>query len=154
MNCETNNRGAMQATGERHKAAGILLAAGCKEDLIEAGKLAMLDALLASADGVATIDDATADLSAQFTDGGRWRGSVTRSLAMRRIIAAESVIKSDRPSRHRGYVTRWRLRDRGEALTLRDLIQKTFDEKSSTIAVVELKQLTLLPGEQKHGQAD
>jgi len=147
------NRGTLQADGERRKANGISLATGCKEDLIAAGKLAMLDALLSSPDGTATIDDATADLSAQFKDGGRWRGAVTRSLAMRRIIAADSVIKSDRPSRHRGYVTRWQLRDRDKALTLRERIQKTFDEKSSTVAAAEPKQLTLFAGEQEHGKA-
>lgn len=108
----TIDREQLQAVGERRKANGIALAAGCKEDLIAAGKLAMLDALLSSPDGTATIDDATADLSHQFADGGRWRGAVTRSLAMRRIITPQCVDKSDRPSRHRGYVTRWRLRDR------------------------------------------
>ena len=144
MICNTNNRDKLQADGERRKANGISLAAGCKEDLIAAGKLALLDALLASPDGTATIDDATADLTEQFADGGRWRGSVTRSLAMRRIIAADSVDKSDRPSRHRGYVTRWRLRDRDRALELRRRIQETFrQQKSSTVATAELKQLRL-----------
>lgn len=155
MICKTNNRDKLQADGERRKADGIALAAGCKEDLIAAGKLAMLDALLSSPDGTASIDDATADLSAQFKDGGRWRGAVTRSLAMRRIIAVDSVIKSDRPSRHRGYVTRWQLRDRDKALTLRDRIQKTFDEQNNaTVAPAALKQLTLLSGFENNGKAD
>lgn len=143
MICNTNNRDQLQADGERRKAAGISLAAGCREDLIAAGKLAMLDALLSSPDGTATIDDATADLSEQFADGGRWRGAVTRSLAMRRIITPDSVTKSDRPSRHRGYVTRWQLRDRDKAVTLRDRIQQTFDEKGPTVAAAEPKQLHL-----------
>ena len=157
MICNTNNRDKLQADGERRKAAGISLAAGCREDLIAAGKLAMLDALLASPDGTATIDDSTADLSEQFKDGGRWRGTVTRSLAMRRIIAVDSVTRSDRPSRHRGFVTRWRLRDRGKALELRDRIQQTFDErKSSTVAAAEPKQLHLphfTEGTQSDGKA-
>jgi RNA polymerase sigma factor (sigma-70 family) len=46
----------------------------------------------------------SASMSQQFMDGGRWRGAVTRSLAMRRIITPDSITKSDRPSRHRGYV--------------------------------------------------
>jgi len=74
---------------------------------------------------------------------------------MGRIIAAEIVDKSDRPSRHRGYVTRWRLRDRDKAVTLRDRIQKTFDEqKSATVTPAALKQLTLLSGVENNGKAD
>lgn len=87
----TLDRERLQVDGERRKANGISLAAGCREDL----------------------------------------------------IAADSVAKSDRPSRHRGYVTRWRRRDRDKAVTLRKRIQQTFDEKSSTVAAAEPKQLHL-----------
>jgi len=47
-------------------------------------------------------------------------------------------------------VTRWRLCDRGEAMALRDRIR---DEKGSTVAAAEPKQLTLFAGEQEHGKA-
>jgi len=79
---------AMQVDGEQRKADGVALAASCKVDLIAAGTLAMLDALLASPDGTATIDDATADLSAEFKDGGRWRG---------RLLARSPCVASLRP---------------------------------------------------------
>jgi len=76
---------------------------------------------------------------------------------MGRIIAAEIVDKSDRPSRHRGYVTRWQLRDRDKAVTLRDRIQRAFDEKSSTVPAAELKQQHLpnfTEGTQSDGKAN
>lgn len=101
--------------GEVGKLRGMELAAVRRPDRVTAGKVAMLRALLGSPDGTATIDDATADLAERFDDGGKWRGTVCRTLSMAKIIERVSVEKSDRPSRHRGYVTRWLLVDRCKA---------------------------------------
>lgn len=108
----------LRERGEAGKLAGMALAADAKPDRVTAGKIAFLRALLKSGDGTATVDDATDDLSATFDDGGKWRGMVCRSLATAGLIVPVAAVKSDRPSRHRGYVTRWRLADRMKAQLL------------------------------------
>ncbi|MDZ4658700.1 MAG: hypothetical protein SH868_14080 [Bythopirellula sp.] len=110
-----NTREQLRERAEMGKQFGMTLAADAKPDKVTAGKVALLKALLLSADGTATIDDATADLSAEFRDGGKWRGTVCRSLATAGLIRRVDVVQSDRPTRHRGYVTRWRLVDRQQA---------------------------------------
>ena len=102
----------LRQQGQAGKRRGSQFAANRQPGRVIAGKIAMLRALLESRDGTATIDDATADLAEPFDDGGKWRGSVTQSLSMAGIIEGNGVEKSDRPSRHRGYVTRWRLVNR------------------------------------------
>jgi len=105
----------LRDAAEVAKLRGMELAAAAKLDQVSVGKIALLRALLSSPDGTATIDDATGDLAEEFRDGGKWRGNVCRSLAMARITESVEAVKSDRPSRHRGYVTRWRLVDRRKA---------------------------------------
>ena len=108
----------LREKAEVAKLLGMTLAAGAKPDRVTSGRIALLRALLASPDGTATIDDATDDLAAAYRDGGRWRGSVSRSLATAGITERAGVEQSDRPSRHRGYVARWRLVDRRKAVLL------------------------------------
>lgn len=110
-----NDRNSLRDAGENGKIKGMELAANRRPDRVTQGKIAMLTALLSSPDGTATIDDATADLTEQFNDGGKWRGSVCRTLAMAKLIERVAIVKSDRPSRHGGHVTCWRVVDRGRA---------------------------------------
>ena len=90
--------------------------------------------LFRSPDGTSTIDDATLDLTAEFRDGGRWRGSVCRSLAMAGITKRVGVEKSERPSRHRGYLTRWRLVSRRKATLMLTALVAAMDARLSTAA--------------------
>lgn len=130
------NRDNLRQQGDWLRDAGMGLAAGARPDRVTTGKAAFLRALLSSPDGTATIDDATADLSAEFHDGGKWRGTVTRSLAMRGFIEPVGAVKSDRPSRHRGYVTRWRLRDRQKAIAYLTYLVRSLDARLTTGADV------------------
>ena len=105
------------AEGERRRDVGIALAGARRPDKVTLGRLAMVRALLRSPNGTATIDDATEpdELAAGFADGGRWRGSVTRSLVADGLAEIVGTTRSCRPSRHRGYVARLRLVDRCKA---------------------------------------
>jgi len=126
----------LRDSGEVGKLRGMELAAGAKLDRVATGKIALLRALFASPDGIGSLDDATGDLSAEFCDGGKWRGTICRSLAMARIIEKVDVVQSDRPSRHRGYLSRWRLVDRRKAsLTLAGLVA-AMDTRLSTAATL------------------
>jgi hypothetical protein len=111
----TMNREQLRERAEAGKLAGMTLAADAKPDKVTAGKIAFLRALLKSPDSTATIDDATEDLTARFRDGGKWRGLICLSLAKAGLIRRVDVVLSRRPSRHRGYVTKWRLMDRNKA---------------------------------------
>lgn len=115
------DRAALQQQGERQRDAGMGAAAEAKARRIRAGKIAMLDALLRSPDGTATIDDATPpdDLREAFADGGCWRGSVTLSLAKDGLIEKVAAGPSVRPSRHAGLRHVWRLTDRPTAIVHR-----------------------------------
>lgn len=129
-----NNRGQLRQQAEAGKQFGMTLAADAKPDKLATGKVAFLRVLLVSPDGIATIDDATSDLAAEFADGGKWRGTVCRSLATAGIIERVGVVQSDRPSRHRGYVTRWRLRDRHKAALLLTRLVAAMDVRLLTAA--------------------
>lgn len=126
------NRDNLRQQGERCRDAGMGLAAGARPDRVTTGKAAFVRALLSAPDGTATIDDATADLSVEFDDGGKWRGTVTRSLAVLGFIEPVGVVRSDRPSRHRGYVTRWRLRDRQKAIAYLSSLVRSLDARLTT----------------------
>jgi len=119
---------------EAGKLLGMELAATAKPDRVTAGKAAFLRALLVSPDGTATLDDATDDLAAEFCDGGKWRGNVCRSLAMAGITEKVGAECSGRPSRHRGYITRWRLVDRRKAGLLLTGLVASLDSRLSTAA--------------------
>ncbi len=129
-----NARKELREQGEAEKLRAMTLAAGAKPDKVTLGKVAFLRALLMSPDGTATIDDATADLAAEFADGGKWRGTVCLSLATAGNIERVGVVKSDRPSRHSGYVTRWRIRDRRKAALLLSRLVAAMDVRLLTAA--------------------
>lgn len=103
--------------GESQKRVGMAIAASSNVDRVTLGRLSMLAALLRSDTGLATIDDATnnKDLATPFHDGGRWRGTVTKSLVADEFATIEGTTKSRRPSRHRGYISVLRLTDRTAA---------------------------------------
>jgi hypothetical protein len=115
------DRDALRRAGETRRDVGMAAAALPKSLRVRAGMVAMLDALIRSPDGTATIDDATApdDLAAAYADGGQWRGSVTRSLAAMGLIAKVAAGASDRPSRHAGARYVWRLVSRPKAIIAR-----------------------------------
>ena len=94
----------------------MALAAARRPNNVTLGRLALVRALLRAPDGCATIDDATApaELSEGYPDGGRWRGTVTRSLVADGLAEIVGVARSRRPSRHRGYVARLQLIDRAQ----------------------------------------
>lgn len=115
------DRDALRRDGENRRDAGIAAASVPKALRVRAGMVSLLDALIRSPDGTATIDDATApgDLAEAFADGGRWRGSVPRSLAKMGLIAKVAAGASDRPSRHAGARYVWRLVSRPKAIIAR-----------------------------------
>ena len=105
--------------GKKRAERGIRRAAYSHEPQIRRDTLRMLDALLASPTGCATLDDATDDLRGKHPDGGKWRASVPKRLRVAGLIVAERVVKSTRPARHAGYLTEWRLVNRPAAVALR-----------------------------------
>ncbi|MEQ8847414.1 MAG: hypothetical protein RIC11_06675 [Botrimarina sp.] len=115
------DRSALRSEGERRRDHGMAAAACPKALRVRAGQVALLDALLRSPDGTATIDDATApdDLRAAFTDGGQWRGTVPRALAAMGLIDKVAIGSSQRPSRHAGTRGVWRLVDRTKGIIAR-----------------------------------
>lgn len=119
--------GLLREVGEARKQRGMTISAEYRAELVASGQVAFLRALLASSDGTATVDHATADLSAKFANGGKWRGSIPSRLARQRIIERVGDTKSDRPSRHRGYVSLWRLLDRDKARQEIDRLTKWLD---------------------------
>lgn len=121
----------LRAEGDRRRDEGMALAAYRSPDKIQVAQVAMLERLLTSPDGTATIDDATEDLTAEFRDGGNWRGSVVRNLALKGVIEKVGVEVSNRPSRHRGYIARWRLVDRSKAIALRNRLKGEIENLSN-----------------------
>ncbi len=107
-----------RAEGERRRDIGMALAAARQPDRVTLGRLAYVQALVDSLDGTATIDDATTpdELASGYEDGGRWRGTVTRSLVADGLAEIVRITRSRRPSRHRGYVALLRLTDRPAAV--------------------------------------
>ena len=101
--------------GEKRAERGIKRATFKHRPEIERGTLKFLDALLASATGCATLDDATDDLRRKHADGGKWRGNIPKRLKSDGLIVAEAVVKSCRLHRNAGYLTEWRLTDRAAA---------------------------------------
>ena len=114
--------------GELLKLRGMQLSADKHAEDVAAGQSLFLLALLKSTTGVCSIDDATSDKSTPFADGGKWRGTVVRGLAVAGIIERVDVVRSDRPSRHRGLLTRWRLVDRDKAERWLQSLAKTYGD--------------------------
>ncbi len=101
--------------GEKRAERGIKRAAFKHRREIERGTLKFLDALLSSATGCATLDDAADSLRGKYLDGGKWRASIPKRLQADGLIVGARVLKSARPARHAGYLTEWRLIDRSAA---------------------------------------
>jgi hypothetical protein len=114
------NGGALRCDDVGRRPSSMEAELGSNELRVLLGKIAFLEALLRSENGVATIDDATSptDLRRAFADGGQWRGAITRSLAAKRIIKSIAAGPSKRPSRHSGIRHVWQLVDRAKALKL------------------------------------
>ena len=117
MKRKHHHRSRAEAAGHAAKDEGMTRAALSKAQRIESHRRALLDTLLASPDRTATIDDATPDdeLGAEYADGGKWRGTVTRSLASDGYIERVGFADSRRASRHAGPVGVWRLIDAAAA---------------------------------------
>jgi hypothetical protein len=109
----------LAAEGERRREIGMALAAARRPDRVTLARWAMLNALLRSPDGTGTIDDATPqnEVVAKYADGGKWRGTVTRSLALDGYTAPTGEYRrTTRPAAHRRPNAVWRLTDRENAL--------------------------------------
>jgi hypothetical protein len=106
---------ALKQQAEAMKQQGMELGARRNAATIAAGQAAFLQALLSSTCGYCSIDDATADLAEPFRDGGKWRGTVVRELAVAGIIEPIGTTVSLRPSRHKGLLHCWRVKDRDKA---------------------------------------
>ena len=109
--------------GEIRRDAGLLRAVTGRRFRLMRDELAFIDALLRHPDGAST-DDSVADLAKPFGDGGRWRGSVPLGLARDGLIHRVGWVASCRPSRHRGPVSLWAVRNR-DALERRAMALQT-----------------------------
>lgn len=107
----------LRKDGATRRNVGMAFAAARRPDRVTIGRLRMVQALLASPNGKATIDDATTadELLSGFADGGKWRGTVTRSIVADGLACIVGTTRSNRPSRHRGYVAVLSLTDRTAA---------------------------------------
>lgn len=87
----------------------------CNALLIAKGQIELLEALLRKTDKRCTLDDATSDLCTPFDGGGKWRGSITLGLFLDGLIDRVGADNSRRPSRNRGLLRIWYLRDEAKA---------------------------------------
>lgn len=128
------NQDDTQAEAVRRRDAGMEHAATAKPDRVAFGRFAMLSALLRLPNHVGTIDDATGDdaIRSAYEDGGKWRGTVTRSLAKDGFIEKVDAIESRRTSRNCGYVTRWRLVDPAAAQSYVGRLRAVLDAATQT----------------------
>jgi len=117
-------------------------------------QLAMLDALLKSSNGIATICDATSDRTATFQDGGKWRGPAILALANANMIRGIGAANSRRLSRNRGLVRVWQLSDPDGAKQIAKQLRSIIQRQSSTVAAAEQRQRTLLREEDNDGQGE
>jgi hypothetical protein len=120
----------LRQQGDYLKQKGMSLAAENRAAAVAAGQVAFLKALLESESGICSLDDATDDLAVAFPDGGKWRGQVALGLARRGLIRSKDVVRSIRPSRHRSWITRWELVDRGGAQAALAELQQLVEEST------------------------
>ena len=143
--------------GEKRAERGIRRAAYLHEPQIRRDTLRMLDCLLLSPNGCATLDGATDDLKRKHADGGQWRASIPKRLRSAGLIVGERVVKSARPARHAGYLTEWRLVDRPAAVALRAAlaaqIQKEAGESAATVSPAVNSTTLTTHGANEHGKA-
>ena len=95
-------------------------------------KLAFLLKLTES--DVASIDDATTDLNEKFEDGGSWRGGITLSLSIAGIIEKVGYELSNRPSRHRSVIAKWRWKDRAKGSREIEKLKRRYQKKNPSAA--------------------
>lgn len=149
--------------GEQLRDKGIERAVTGRELQVMTDELAFLDALAKSPDGTATSDDAVADLSKKFRDGGKWRGSTPLRLARKGLIRDAGYVRSCRPSRHRTKITVWAIADRDRLLLRRDELRqklteieaasKTTGPETAISEPVESQNTSTTDGVNEHGKA-
>ncbi len=143
--------------GEKRAGRSINRAAYFHEPQIRRDTLRFLDALLSSATGCATLDDATPDLKAKHADGGKWRGAVVKRLRAAGIIVAVGYVRSCRLHRNAGPSVEWRLIDRDGAVRLRAVLAAQLQKDAGESAVTDspaVDSKTHTPnGETNNGQA-
>jgi len=129
-----DKQGERIADGERRRDIGMALAAARRPDRVTLGRWAMVNALLRSPSGTATIDAATSptELAAGFSDGGKWRGAVVLSLLRDGMAEVIGTARSTRPSRHRGYVSILRVKDRAALLAYVQRMTAAFQFQDKT----------------------
>ena len=94
---------------------------------IAKGQVALLAALIAANDHLATLDDATANLSEKFDDDGKWRGHICLGLSQDGLIETVGAENSKRTSRNAGLLRRWRLVDVAKAKLKIESLQRWID---------------------------
>ena len=114
-----NDRHAGRAEGERRADAGIRQATdpARRRPVLLAQQAELLDAVLTSPNGEATMDDVTAPAE-KHADGGKWRGAVAKVLQRRGLIRSVGFAASIRPARHAGPLRVWTADAPTEALVL------------------------------------
>ncbi len=145
--------------GETRRDIGMAMAAARRPDRVTLGRVRLLQALLASLDGTASIDDAsTADeLQTGFADGGRWHGTITRSLVADGFAIIANLTRSVRPSRHRGYVAVLKLCDRTAAQSyVQTMIAAfaAFNEATPPAGTDEAAKPNTTPNTTNHGDSN
>ncbi len=120
---------------------------------IAKGQVALLAALVLANDHRGTLDDATADLSATFDDGGKWRGRITLGLSVDGIIAEVGATNSKRIRRNRGLIRRWRLVDVDKARRKIESLKRWLDatKKPLTVAPVAASESNNTQSTNNHG---
>jgi hypothetical protein len=132
--------------------------------------------MLLATTGTITADDIRSMVDLPPEVDARLIGAAIRRLSRIGIIRPVGIATSTRPERHAGILRTWKLAGREAAVTwLREHLDRLepmpddekerrrqkmtllgrvkIDEKSSTVAAAEPKQLTLFAGEQEHGKA-
>lgn len=140
--------------GKKRAERGIRRAAYSHEPQIRRDTVRMLDALLASPSGCATVDDATDAPRAKYADGGKWRGSIAKRLLAAGIIVVHRVVRSSRPARHAGYLTEWRLVDRPAAEALRAVLAAQIQKETGEPADTDSPAVTSIINPQPTGTKD
>ena len=140
--------------GEARRDDGMDRAAARREWQTKHDELALLDAIMRRPDRTATTDDATADLSRQYEDGGRWRGSIPKRLAAHGLIEQAGAIRSSRPSRHAGLLTQWRAADENGIERKRAELRQWLGQNPRPERERDHEQPDLFPDANKHEPGD
>src|SRR5262249_18723729 len=95
---------------ERRRDLGAALAAANNAERSMRAELAMLDALLAAPGATATADVIANDLAAVYP-GGQWIGATILRMVRAGIMREVGLVRSNRPSRHRGRTGQYAIAD-------------------------------------------